>query len=261
MVCPGKPTYRGGRIGLLGTSARHVEWRASRRAAEVTAVTIKKGQARDIDNQRLYSLPIGETYLPSLKAFLPWEGLGERAVSILLARHPRLTGVVSQPESMNYRDGAGRNRRYTADYLVLLGQTPRLFVEAKGAESLAKESVRDKLSAVDFEMRRHGDEFLVIDGTELSRSVQLRNTVLLRRYAQTPVLGHWQDAMSGVFRSMKSVPLGVLVDGIADLGMQREHVYSLIYRGTLTIDWDVLIDDASLVWRPAEQPVPYPFQR
>ena len=211
-------------------------------------MTIKRGESRDIDNRKLRSLTSGETFVPALGKHVAWEGYGERAASIVLARHPGLRDIVSQPKALQVSVN-GERRKYTGDFELSLEPQPNLVVELKGDRDLKKDAVLEKLRAADFEIGKSGRRFAVINGTRLCRSIELRNTQLLRRYASVDVPAQLLDVLLGVFRSMSSVPLGDLVEGLKEQCIERPHIYALIYQGFLDFDWSLLLDDDSLVSR------------
>lgn len=211
-------------------------------------MTVLKTNTRNIDNRRLQSLQIGKMFMKKLGKHVPWEGFGERAALILLDRRRELLQVSSQPEKMRFEVN-GKRVSYTPDYEVLFRLSTDEIWEIKGHSQLQKENVQAKLMAADLAVARSGKVFRVFNSRELTDSLELRNAQLLRRYALYPVTSEQSAAVLSAFRLLEAIPLGSLVDAAKEHGLGREHLYALLYRGELNMNWQKLICDASTISR------------
>jgi hypothetical protein len=211
-------------------------------------MTVLKTNTRNIDNRRLQSLQIGKMFMKKLGHHVPWEGFGERAALMLIDRRRELLQVSSQPEKMRF-EVHGKKVSYTPDYEVLFRlSTPEVW-EIKGHSQLQKENVQAKLKAADSAIARSGKVFRVFNSRELADSLELRNAQLLRRYALHPVTAEQSAAILSAFRLHDAISLGSLVDAAKEHGLGREHLYALLYRGELNMNWQQLICDASTISR------------
>lgn len=211
-------------------------------------MTVLKTTTRNIDNRRLLFLQIGKMFMPKLGNHVPWEGFGERAALMLLDRRRDLLQVNSQPEKLRF-EVDGKTVSYTADYEVLFRLGPPEVWEIKGHSQLLKENVRAKLMAADLAVARSGKVFRVFNSRDLTSSFELRNAQLLRRYARYPVTPEQSAAVLSVFRTHDAISLGSLVDAAKEHGLGREHLYALLYRGELDMNWQQLINDTSDLYR------------
>lgn len=211
----------------------------------------RKGKSRDIDNRRLMSLMTGETYVPALDRHVPWEGHGERALSIVGARLPGLTSMVSQPDKLKLSQ-----RWWHPDYELRASKLMPLTVELKGHQELKEPSVQDKLAQAELAVAAAGGRLLVFDSRRLAYSTELRNTQVLRRYARREVAPELVESVLSGFRTTPSVALGVLVAASERVGVFREDIYALLYRGVLDMDWSEFLDDATAVF--VATPLPNP---
>lgn len=184
--------------------------------------------------------------MTKLGTYVPWEGFGERAALIKLDRDPNLLQVSSQPEKMRFEVN-GKMVTYTPDFGILFRQPPEQLWEIKGHSALQKENVQQKLRCADLAVARLGKIFRVFDARELTTSVELRNVELLRRYALYPVTPEQTAAVLSAFRLQDAMCLGFLVEAAKEHGMGREHLYALLYRGELNMNWHQLISDASAI--------------
>lgn len=211
-------------------------------------MTVLKTNTRNIDNRRLQSLQIGKMFMKKLGTQVPWEGFGERAALILLDRRRGFLQVSSQPEKLRFEVN-GKRVSYTPDYEVRCRLGPAEIWEIKGHSQLQKENVQAKLMAADVAVARSGKTFRVFNSRDLTNSVELRNVQLLRRYALHPVTPEQSAAVLSAFRLHDAISLGSLVDAAKEYGIGREHLYALLYRDELTMNWQQLICDASAISR------------
>jgi hypothetical protein len=209
-------------------------------------MTVLKTKTRNIDNRRLLSLQIGNMFMKKLGNYVPWEGFGERAALILLDRQRGVLQVSSQPEKLRFEVNQ-KTVSYTPDYEVRSRLGPTEIWEIKGHNQLQKENVQAKLMAADVAVARSGKIFRVFNSRELTDSLELRNAQLLRRYALYPVTPEQTAAIQSVFRLNDAISLGLLVDAAKEHGIGREHLYALLYRHELTMNWQQLISDTSTI--------------
>jgi hypothetical protein len=194
------------------------------------------------------SLTIGQVFVPQLGIHVPYEGFGEKALLQLLSRwYPRISRLIAQPPRITVTVD-GKKRRYTPDFeLGVPGQQDSL-LEVRSAHRLQDERVQRHLAAVELEAGRLGFAFRQFFTSELTRSIELRNTRLMRRYALHPLSPEVADALRSPFHKFETLTLSDMVLGAADHGIALEQVYAALYQGVLTFDWDgELLGDSTLL--------------
>ena len=184
--------------------------------------------------------------MPSLAKHVPWEAYGERAALMISDRRPGLENAVSQPERMSV-EVDGKNVSYTPDYQLTFINDMAEVLEVKGEQQLLDERTQKKLAAAELVIAMSGRRFRVLNSTTLTKSMELRNVQLLRRYATWPVSREQADSILSGFRAQSEISLNILVDAASQFGIVREQIYALIYRNTLDHDWSILISDSTQI--------------
>jgi TnsA endonuclease N terminal len=187
---------------------------------------------------------------PSLKMgqIVWWESQLEQDYIFLLEFDPDVLYFKEQPLSILYELN-GKGRRYTPDFLVERSNKRQL-VEVKPEEHITKNENLLLFRAVTPIIRREGYEFLVASDRQIRVQPRLRNIKLLTKYARTPVAPQHQIYCQECLRQKKEVNLVEIVQFFAVRGESTQVVYSLIYRGLLTIDLMIPIGPDSLVRLP-----------
>lgn len=211
-------------------------------------MSIRKTATRNIDNRRLYSLTIGEVYLPSIGKHVPWEAYGERAAVMMADRRPGLTNVISQPERLRLSVN-GKFVAYTPDYELEFEHTCNEVHEVKGERQLHEQYMQDKLAEAENTISLSGRRFCVLNSRDITNSTELRNVQLMRRYALWPINEEQTSAVLSAFHQQNNISLHDLVKAAFEHAISKAQIYNLIYRGVLSMDWNTLIQDGTLISR------------
>lgn len=188
---------------------------------------------------------IGKT--PSLKAGrnIWWESLLERDYILLLEIDPDVVTYTEQPFRITYTLD-GKVHRYTPDFLVER-KNKRQVVEVKRKEKASTEAFRLFRLAVEPEIRKLGCEFVVATEENIRVRPLLDNTKTLRGYARTPFLPGQVVLCRKFLRENEGASIADLVGALSGQGVTLPVVYALIYRGTLAVDFNLLLDPRSAV--------------
>jgi hypothetical protein len=199
---------------------------------------------------------IGKT--PSLKAGRPvwWESLLERDYLILLEFDPDVVTYTEQPFRVRY-PLEGRARHYTPDFLVERKNKWQV-VEVKSKKKASTEAFRLFRLAAEPEVLKcarrltaDGDErvceFVVATDDKIRVQPRLENVKILRGYARTPFLPGQAVLCRKFLRGNEGASIADLVAALSDKGVTLPVVYSLIYHGTLAVDFNSPLDPRSVV--------------
>ncbi|HEV2864651.1 MAG TPA: TnsA endonuclease N-terminal domain-containing protein [Pyrinomonadaceae bacterium] len=199
---------------------------------------------------------IGKT--PSLKAGRPvwWESLLERDLVHLLEIDPDVVTYSEQPFRVLY-SFEGKIRRYTPDFLVERKNKWQV-VEVKSKEKASSEAFRLFRLSTEPEILKHARKFMADDDKRVCEFVvatedkirvqpRLENVKILRGYARTPFLPGQAVLCRKFLRENEGASIADLVATLSDKGVTLPVVYSLIYHGTLAIDFNSPLDPRSVV--------------
>ena len=191
---------------------------------------------------------IGKT--PSLKAKrnVWWESLLERDYILLLEIDPDVVTYREQPFRLRYTID-GRVRHYTPDFLVER-KNKRQVIEVKPKAKASTEAFCLFYLAVEPQIRKLGYEFVVATDEMIRVQPLLENVKILRGYARTPFLPGHALLCRKYLRENRGGCIADLARTFSDKGLTLSVIYSLIYRGVLTVDLNLPLDPSSVA-RPA----------
>lgn len=195
---------------------------------------------------------------PSLKAGRPvwWESLLERDFILLLEIDHDVVNYTEQPFRVRY-PFEGRARRYTPDFLVERKNKWQV-VEVKWKKKASTEEFRlFRLSAEPAILNKartligpddgRACEFVVATEAEIRVQPLLENVKILRGYARTPFLPGQVVLCRRFLRENEGASIADLVAALSDKGVTLPVAYSLIYHGTLAVDFNLPLDARSVV--------------
>jgi TnsA endonuclease N terminal len=197
---------------------------------------------------------------PSLKAGrnVWWESLLERDYIHLLEFDSDVTKYEEQPVRVAY-PFEGRVRHYTPDFLVERKDGRRIIVEVKSKEKASTEEFRLFLLAVAPVIQKLGYEFLVATEEMIRVEPLLENIKILWGYSRIPFFSRHQVLCRKFLRENDGASIADLACALFDKGVTLPVIYSLVYRGALSVDLNLPLDPSSIV-RPAAlvsgQPAP-----
>jgi hypothetical protein len=199
---------------------------------------------------------IGKT--PSLKAGRPvwWESLLERDYIVLLEFDPDVVTYDEQPFRIHY-SFEGRIRHYTPDFFVERKNKWQV-VEVKPKAKASSEAFRSFRLSAEPEILKGARKFIASDDNRICEFVvatedkirvqpRLENVKILRGYARTPFLPGQAVLCRRFLRENEGVSIAALVAALSDKGVILPVVYSLIYHGTLVVDFNTPLDPRSVV--------------
>lgn len=207
-------------------------------------------------NTPVRKIPISHSSLTGRHAnFLGNGGIGfesslERDYVTLTLFDPSVISVTEQPVRIQYRDEAGKDRRYTPDYLVHRSDRASALIEVKPSRFLTEE-LKPKFQAGSIYAGRRGWTFEVWTEKEI-RTPRLENARFLLPYRSQPVPQAFTDAVSkaltdGVKRTVADV-INELSSGVLDRGEALSALWHLVSEGTVRADLDRALEPQSHLW-------------
>lgn len=178
-----------------------------------------------------------------------FESEQERKLILLLERDPTVADYASQPETLQFRDAAGRQRTYTPDFKVWRtdGQI-ELHEVTVAARREARESLRERETNAQSICQQRGWRYLIHTEQTLPSGYEYVNLDFLAPF-RSPVF-----ALPGIttwWLSQLTVPervhpRAVLVQAPADLavGWLLNGLYHLLWHGHIQMDWQ-----QPFIWR------------
>ncbi|MDT4955073.1 MAG: hypothetical protein QOJ02_3211 [Acidobacteriota bacterium] len=188
---------------------------------------------------------------PSLKVGrnVWWESLLERDYIHLLEFDPDVTKYEEQPIRVAY-PFEGKVRHYTPDFLVERRDGRRIIVEVKLKKKTSTEEFRLFLLAVAPVIQKLGYEFLVVTEEMIRVEPLLENLKILWGYSRVAFFSRHQVLCRKFLRENDGATIADLARSLSDKGVTLPVIYSLIYRGALSVDLNLPLDPSRIV-RPA----------
>ena len=171
----------------------------------------------------------------------------ERDFILRAALNPFVTAIVHQP----FRLRLERERTYTPDFLVTLTTGERVVVEVKPLSKVEK--YKPLLDDAAAHLRARGHEFMVADDTAIRRERAHARAALILRYAKTAFgQADCDRAVRAVSQKPHGIPIGTLRK---QARVARETVFHLIALRQLSTGRRLMLDDAAIVFVPAQQEI------
>jgi hypothetical protein len=207
---------------------------------------------------------VGQFASMKMSRLVPFESLIERDLLYLADFEQDIVAIEAQPFVIDYKDHAGRQKRYTPDFL--LGYADRdLVVECKPATQVGKQ---ENLLKWEFARQWCAEcdwQFVVVTDEQLRRGYRLQNVKLLTQFARHSVLPQVRVAVFSVLNGLPEdetpLTLGELAEEVApgEPSAAFQSLLTLAYSHKIA----VLLDDAPLssetyVWLPNRLPITLP---
>jgi hypothetical protein len=185
---------------------------------------------------------------PSLKVGrnIWWESLLERDYIHLLEFDSDVTKYEEQPVRVAY-PFEGRVRHYTPDFLVERKDGRRIIVEVKSKEKASTEEFRLFLLAVAPVIQKLGYEFIVVTDEMIRVEPLLENVKILWGYSRVAFFSRHQVLCRKFLRENDEATIADLARTLSDKGLTLPVIYSLIYRGALSVDLNLPLDPSRIV--------------
>jgi TnsA endonuclease N terminal len=213
---------------------------------------------RKITNKGGVKKNIGK--FPSLKVGknVWWESLLERDYIHLLEFDPDVERYEEQPMRVPY-PFEGKIRYYTPDFLVERIDGRRIVVEVKSKKKASDDAFRLFFLAVAPVIHKRGYEFIVVTDEMIRVEPLLENIKILWGYSRVTFYSRHQVLCRKFLRENDGASIADLARALSDKGVTLPVIYSLVYRGALSVDLNCPLDPSSIV-RPAalvsRQPAP-----
>lgn len=204
---------------------------------------------RKISNRGGVKKNIGK--FPSFKAGrnIWWESLLERDYIYLLEFDPDVEKYEEQPIRVRY-SLEGKVRCYTPDFLVERKGGRRVIVEVKSKEKVSSEAFRLFFLTVSPVIHKLGYEFVVVTDKMIRVQPLLENVKILWGYSRVPLFSRHQVLCRKFLRENNGASIADLARSLSEKSVTLPVIYSLIYRGVLSVDLNLPISPSSIV-RPA----------
>jgi TnsA endonuclease N terminal len=193
---------------------------------------------------------------PSIKMgrMIGWESQLERDCLFLIEMDPDVYWYEEQPKKITYYV-EGKAHTYTPDLLVL--RRSRDIAQLVAVKSKEKAESEEWQSFFDIVrpicQDKYGYEYLVVTDREIRIQPRLNNIKLIYKYARTGITTAHQICLHKMFAGKKTLSLQEIVLGFAGKDSGIAEVYTLIYKGVLTVDLSQplsLVSTASITLPP-----------
>jgi hypothetical protein len=187
---------------------------------------------------------------PSLKLgrIVWWESLLERDFIYLLEFDGDVLSYAEQPFRIRYTLNGKRNS-YTPDFSVNR-KNKRQIVEVKLGKKAGEEHYVILFRIIAAICLNEGYEFVVATECDIRVQPRLDNIKLLWRYAKTPIHSYHHLLCREYFKSASASISTRLIDLISffnSKGIGRDAVYAMLYRGVISTDLKVPLEETSVV--------------
>lgn len=196
---------------------------------------------------------------------IAYESTLERDFLIRLETDTRVVRVTSQPMTLEYADDAGRQRKYTPDYLVdydprpaWAHHIPPAIIEVKPRQKLVRHLYewRSRYRAAVRYCREHGYIFHLAHEGKI-RDQRWENAMFLRRYRKMQFEPVESDWIVGDLRAAGSAGFDQLLsrhfmDG-RDKAEGVAHLWHLLAVGRIACDLDLPLSNQTELWVRADE--------
>lgn len=198
-----------------------------------------------VGNQKIRSRePVGRSFgsvrgkFPSQKMgrMIQWESQLERDAVHLFEFSPGVLAYREQPFKTHYTL-AGRTRRYTPDFELILANEERLLIEVKPEEKLRDDEERRRFERIREHFFEHGRSFRILTDIQIRQPELLYNLRMMMRYRSKPLTQFQQLRFAERLTSRETISF----DEVRILCGSCEAVWMLINEGLLICDLNVVV--------------------
>lgn len=188
---------------------------------------------------------IGKFPSLKMKASIWWESQLERDYIYLLEIDPTVIEYYGQPFKIRFQIGK-KMHIYTPDFFVVRKDKKQM-IEIKPEKRINDPKNQNIFSSIKPICLQHGYEFKVITDKTIRLQPRLNNIKLLHKYSRIRLLPQHQITCYEFFFNKKEVTFAQIEQYFQFKGIERQYIYSLIYKGILSVDITTLLNKDSML--------------